>query len=68
MTDVDAFLYAANHDWAREEQIRRQIAREVRLARYGHPLSNTAAGVLGSLALAVVAFLAISWDGERIER
>ena len=45
--DVDAFLYAANHDWAREEAIRKEIAREVYIAERGHPLQNTIGGLLG---------------------
>ena len=69
--DVHAFLYPANHDWQREEQIRREIAREIFIAEHGHPLQNTVAGLLGVLGLLGLAIGAVMWaaeDDDRVER
>ena len=62
--DVDAFLYAANHDWAREEAIRKEIAREVYITERGHPLQNTIGGLLGALSVIVLAAMWFLWSSE----
>lgn len=69
--DVHAFLYAADHDWQREEQIRREIAREIFISEHGHPPQNTVAGLLGVLGLLGLAIGAVMWaaeDDDRVER
>jgi hypothetical protein len=57
----DEFLYFADHDWDREERIRREIAREVYIANHGHPAQNTVAGLLGVVGLLALAIGAVFW-------